>query len=354
MQTPKPKRHPADATRMPARYFAVLCDLLKARGIDIEAMLKAAKIWPTQIYGPDATLTLRQLEALLAETSLTTRREDLGFELGRQIKLSTHEILGYGILTSPTLDYALQLAARYWRLITPAFTLRYRRDRMHSELHFQPAMELSAEALRFMLEVIVVSAHEQLKALTQARLPSYDIYVSYAEPGHARAYRALKPARFHFGSERLPSARLVLDAEVAAHGLPMADRAALKMAEGRCEELLRRTAQSRGMTEWVTMMLREAHEGMPSLAELARLMNQSSRTLDRQLTREGGKFLELSKRIRHDKACELLRAGNLSVTQVALKVGYRDLANFTRAFKRESGMSPTQYLRDVGVADNPV
>ena len=178
-------------TRMPARYFALLCDLLKARGADVESMLRAAKIWPTQIRGPDATLTLRQLEALVAQMRGVLKRGDIAFELGRQIKLSSHEILGYGLLTSPTLDTAMQLCARYYRLITPTFKLQYRRDRSKSELHFQPALQLSPEVLRFLLEVIVVSTHEQLKSLMQARLPVYDIQVSYEEPAHGRAYREL-------------------------------------------------------------------------------------------------------------------------------------------------------------------
>ena len=182
----------------------------------------------------------------------------------------------------------------------------------------------------------------------QARLPSYDIYVSYEEPAHGRAYRELKPARFHFATEPLPGARLVLDSEVAAQELPMADRGAREMAELRCEQLLRKTAQANRITEWVTMMLREAHEGVPALAELARLLNLSPRTLDRHLAREGSRYLEISKRIRHEKACALLEAGDQSITQIAYHLGYQDSAYFTRAFRRETGVSPSDYRRNSG------
>ena len=96
------------------------------------------------------------------------------------------------------------------------------------------------------------------------------------------------------------------------------------------------------------MMLREAHEGVPTLAELARLLNLSSRTLDRHLAREGSRFLEISKRIRHEKACVLLEAGEQSITQIAYQLGYKDGANFTRAFRRESGVSPSDYRRNPG------
>jgi len=346
----KQGRTGAGRARLPARYFALLCELLRERGVDVAALLRAAKIWPTQIHGPDASLTVRQFESLVFESQQRTGRADLAFELGRQIKLSSHEILGYGILTSPTLDYALQLAARYYRLITPAFRLEYRRGRPHCELHFQPALRMEPAALQFLLEVIAVSFHDQFKALAQTRIPPYDMHVSYAEPAHAQRYRELKPVRVLFSSERLPGARIVLDAEIVAQKLPMADRGALKMAEERCEDLLRKTAAAGRMTEWVTMMLRESHQGLPSLAELARLLNQSPRTLDRHLGREGSRFLELSKGVRTDKACALLRSGTLSATQIAYQLGYKELANFTRAFKQATGMTPSQYrAQGIGV-----
>jgi len=332
----------ASTTRMPARYFALLCDVLKALRVDADATLRAAGIWPTQIYGPDASLSTAQVDALIVESARVSRRDDLGFLVGREIKLSSHEILGYGIITSPTLDYAIALAARYYRLMTPWFRMQYRRGAQSCEVEFQPIAPLAPRTLRFLLEMVVVSAHEQIKVLAQ-RMPAYDVYVSYEEPPYARQYRELKPARFHFGAQSLPGARMVLDTQVVSRALPMADRTALQMAEQRCESLLRNTTQSAGMTEWVTMMLRESHEGLPTLAELAHLLNQSPRTLDRHLAREGARFLELSKRIRHERACELLTSG-VGITQVAYQIGYRDLANFTRAFRRESGRSPTQYV----------
>jgi AraC-like DNA-binding protein len=329
---------------MPARYFVLLCDVLRARGVAVDALLQQAGISPARLYAPEATITLAQFQALVDASERIGGRSDLAFELGRQIKLSSHEILGYGIITSPTMDYALALVSRYSRLMTPVLKLQYRRGPETSELHFQPLLNLTTQSMQFLLEMAAVSAHEQIKSQLQQRLTPYDVHVSYAAPPHARRYRELKPARFHFGSERLPGARLVMDTALVSLTLPMADRSSLLMAEERCEELLRQTTQSAGMTEWVSMMLRESNEGMPTLAELARLLNQSPRTLDRRLNREGSKFLQLSKRIRHERACELLRAG-LSATQVAYQVGYRDLANFTRAFRRESGMSPSEYLR---------
>lgn len=50
-------------------------------------------------------------------------------------------------------------------------------------------------------------------------------------------------------------------------------------------------------------------------------------------------FLEL--KIKH--ACKLLDESNISVKDVALKIGYDDPYYFSRLFKKIMGLSPTQY-----------
>lgn len=327
-----------------ARYFSHWFEVLKGLGVDTAAVVQRAGIDPADLKGPGTGLSVGQYDALVRECARASGREDLGFVLGREVHLTGHEILGFGILTSPTLDYALALTARYYRLINPWVQFRYVRGPQRSEVTMRPRVDLPPTALRFLLEIGAVSAHVQIKSQLGARLAPYDIYVSYAEPLYHSQYRQLQPAQFHFGSETLPGVRFVMDTTIVAQPIPMANRSALKMAEARCEDLLQRTTRASGMTQWVTMMLREASDSLPSREELARLLNQSPRTLDRALAREGSKFLDLAKRVRYEKACELLASG-LSATQVAYQTGYGDVGNFTRAFRRESGQTPGAYAR---------
>ena len=91
------------------------------------------------------------------------------------------------------------------------------------------------------------------------------------------------------------------------------------------------------------MTLREVGEGLPSLAELAGMLNISTRTLNRYLEREGTSFRELSGRIQYELACERLAAGGMTVTEVAYSLGFADPANFTRAFRERAHCSPREY-----------
>jgi AraC-like DNA-binding protein len=91
------------------------------------------------------------------------------------------------------------------------------------------------------------------------------------------------------------------------------------------------------------MMLRQAEDYQPTLEDLAKILNITSRTLDRHLVKEDTSFRELSVRIRNERARQLLDEGKLAVSQVAYRLGYSDIANFSRSFKKVNGISPSEY-----------
>ena len=47
---------------------------------------------------------------------------------------------------------------------------------------------------------------------------------------------------------------------------------------------------------------------------------------------------------RINEACKLLRAGNLSIAEVAVSVGFFDQFYFSRVFKRAKGVPPSKYF----------
>lgn len=327
---------------LPARYYAQLCTRLAELGTDVPALLRDAGIDADVLWSVDGRLTPEQVERLVPLAMRHSGRSDLGFELGRLTKLSSHDILGYAMLSAPTLDHALRLVARYFRLITPAYTVEYRCDSQRAEVIYRPALPLSTQVLAFHFETLAVGCYETIRALL-LHAPPTSIHLPIDPPPHAERYRELKAATVHFDRDTIAGVRVVLDREVVGLPLAMADQTALRMAERRCATLLATVVERSSLGDWVQMMLREASDGQPTLQELARILNLSARTLERRLAREGHGFRDIERHVRHERACELLRAGGLSVTRIAYELGYSDTANFTRAFRREAGITPSAY-----------
>ena len=81
-----------------------------------------------------------------------------------------------------------------------------------------------------------------------------------------------------------------------------------------------------------------------SLDDIARRVASSRRQLQRAYAEIGNTtFREHLTRVRMDRAAELLADKGLTVREVARRVGYRQPAQFAKAFRRHHGASPSAY-----------
>lgn len=86
------------------------------------------------------------------------------------------------------------------------------------------------------------------------------------------------------------------------------------------------------------------------LAGLARASGLSTRNLNRRFQTEIGLSpKQVQTAIRMDVACTLLRTSRLSVTEIALEVGYASLSHFARLFREHHGMIPMELREREGV-----
>jgi transcriptional regulator GlxA family with amidase domain len=81
-----------------------------------------------------------------------------------------------------------------------------------------------------------------------------------------------------------------------------------------------------------------------SLDDIARRVASSRRQLQRAYAEIGNTtFREHLTAVRMDRAAEMLAVGGLTVREVAHRVGYRQPAQFAKAFRRRHGRSPSDF-----------
>ena len=86
-----------------------------------------------------------------------------------------------------------------------------------------------------------------------------------------------------------------------------------------------------------------------SLDEIARRVASSRRQLQRSYAEIGNTtFREHLTRVRMDRAAELLARRSVTVREVAHRVGYRQPAQFAKAFRREKGLAPSDFRASGG------
>ena len=83
--------------------------------------------------------------------------------------------------------------------------------------------------------------------------------------------------------------------------------------------------------------------GRFGIAAVAARLGMTQRSLQRLMSRSGTSYTALRAEHHRDAAMELLGAGGLSVTETAARLGYADVAHFTRAFRRWTGTAPSRW-----------
>jgi AraC-like DNA-binding protein len=90
---------------------------------------------------------------------------------------------------------------------------------------------------------------------------------------------------------------------------------------------------------------RFSYRKLPTLDQVAKMVDVSPATLKRQLASAGTSYSGLLDRLRLDETCKMLSNPEVSIKEIAHELGYSGTSNFVRSFHRMTGMSPKQYRR---------
>jgi len=85
-----------------------------------------------------------------------------------------------------------------------------------------------------------------------------------------------------------------------------------------------------------------------TLAQISRLCGMSQSTFTYRFKEvKGMSFLQFRNRVRCNAAISLLTSTNLKIITIANEVGFEDVSNFNKTFKRYEGISPREYRKQV-------
>ena len=98
-----------------------------------------------------------------------------------------------------------------------------------------------------------------------------------------------------------------------------------------------------GVADEVRRMVLGARGKFPGIETAARRLNVSERTLRRRLSEEGVSYRGIVDDVRSYLAREYLRETPLCVADVASLLGFDDVANFRRAFRKWNGCAPQDF-----------
>lgn len=111
-----------------------------------------------------------------------------------------------------------------------------------------------------------------------------------------------------------------------------------------CAEASARFEADAALTGKVRRLVIEGMNGqLPTMADVARKLGMSVRSLHRALEADGTKFNDLVDDVRREFSQRYLSRAGLNISEVSYLVGFSDTSAFFKAFKRWTGQAPGEY-----------
>ncbi len=266
-----------------------------------------------------------------------------GLRLGRTYHAAVHGPLGFAFLSAPDLGASLGILERYGPVWLPgARTRTATREDGRYKLAFEPAYPIESGLRTSLLELASMARKNLLESVLGGSMAGVSFDFDYPAPAYADLYEKELGAPAYF--DRSVTA-MCLPESLLERRCPTADAAVFETSVGRLQKRERDLARRDFIVADVEDLLVSAGDAGMSIDEAARALRTSRRSLTRRLAEAGTTFRELRDRHRRDRAERMLRDPSWEISEIAWRLGYRDVANFGRAAQRWFGMPPGRFRR---------
>lgn len=331
-----------DSIEVSARIGALVVQAAAAAGVPAALLQRDTGFDLARAADPDARIPLAQEEALWNEAAARTGDDAFGIHAAEALKPGALDVLDYAVRTAPTLRASLERLARYNRLLhdVAVFTLIDRGEVLRIEHAFHAAAVPCRHAAEFTLASLVVVGSQMNGAPIRPLLVEF----RHQEPASVREHQrlfGLKP-RFSAAVNAIEFAAADVDRPTLS-----ADPALFNVIQRHAEALLAaRPEPTETTSRRVRRMLGESlGQGEITLAEMAARLHMSPRSLQRRLADEGISFDGVLDELRRELALRYLADPKIAIGEVAYLLGYSEPSAFHRAFKRWTGITPSEARR---------
>ena len=320
-------------------YVSQLYHTARKHGLDSSAIMRSLELDESMIDKPDLRIKTEKLSALQNFIWRELQDESMGLTAS-PLPAGSYFMMGRLTVNQPNLHKALELARRFYTMVTTAFTVRLHIKDDNAFLQFE-LTDPHLDPEHMFAEILLLAIHRYASWLIADSLPLIETHFNYPSPPHIAEYSYLFPGVHVFDSDKLGFS---FPASYLQKSVQQND-ASLKLFMQRCpQEIFQRYEADYSLTaELKRVLWKNLKGGVPSIEMAAQMMNMTKRTLMRKLKTEGTSYQQLKDIVRRDKAVSLLIKYALPINQVSECVGFSEPAVFTRAFLSWTGECPSQY-----------
>ena len=313
--------------------------------MELEEVSRHAGIPMARLEDMDGMISIGDVVKLISSTLDLTGDPALGIHVGQEISVEMLDMFGMMVSSAPSVRDAVNTLTRY----SPLISTLARAELVEEDECARIVLHLHEDLLGidndYCHEVIATAFFYLMRRLVDG-------------PVVMRCWRSLRPAPpwiaeyrnalgeetelcFNASENSVEFDRRLLDLPMKRHSPGLYQQLHTQAAK----RLASLPNPERTSTSVKRLIDENLGRQLIDLPLIASLMGLNPRTLQRRLKDENVTFQSLHDNSRYRMACEQLAQQTQSVEDIAAMLGYSEPANFYRAFKTWSGLTPNEYRR---------
>lgn len=326
----------------PPSKIITIVDVLGEEGIPATETLRGVGVSISQLQRSEMRVSLNQLIECYRNAINLSHNRHLAFHLGLKQRLSSYGLYGFAMLCCPDLRRTMDFAVRYQALAAPLCDIFFEERNRRAFWTLDPILhpKIDASMYNFAVE-IQIAIHISLMRDMESSFVPLEITVTYPSTDCGiTADLTACPVQFE-----QPQNQIIFDATWLDAKPGLGHRTTYPEMVALCDEHLADLLMRTGFAGKVRRILLQDLAHRPTFSDTAKALRTTTRTLRRQLDRQGTSFRQLSDELRVHLAVKYLRDTAMTNEDIAAALGFSDAANFRHAFCRWTGKSPNAFRR---------
>lgn len=321
---------------------ALIAETLRRCEVDADQIFTKAGIGYFSSKDPDVRIPTQKMFKLWSHAVEATGDPCFGLRVAQQFQPAVLQGLGFAWLASDTLLDALNRLVRYSRFINTAAKLHVEEKKDTTDLvvivpddlpNYVPAgVDLGMAVFLRMCQI--TAGKSLLPVHLSLKRPEPHCTVNFYEMfGPSIEYDAVDN-------------RLCFDTELVNMPLITANLNLARINDQTVINYLARFDRASIAMQVRSKIIDQLPDGIPRQEHIAGSLNLSLRSLQRRLREEETSFKDLLENTRQTLAQQYLRESHRSIGEITYLLGFSESSNFTRAFKRWTGMTPVEFRKN--------
>lgn len=320
-------------------WAVVIAQTLEHAGIDSQKIFAQADVEYKLAVNPYMRVPTAKMNRLFELSVKATGNPCFGLTMQEFIHPTTFHALGYSLFASTTLQDYFERLVRFFRIVS---------DNCRHHIEETP------DAVKLRIELLVPNlSHETqdgwtatlVKFTRQIFKPTFNPKrITLPRPAltatHAEKFSDFFKCPIDYSHQEWA---LYFDKDEVLKPLPGGNHELALINDKVVMDYLAKLEKSNLLNLVRSHIIKQLPAGCCSKELIAGKLNISSRSLQNKLDALNTSYQDVLDQTRKDLALKYIENDHTSVSEITYLLGFSDTSNFTRAFKRWLGCSPTQY-----------